>query len=324
MGFLEKFFLCDDSSKFIIRGELLEENKVSYSSNRNIKDSVFRLLFDDEANLLSLFNALEGTDCKDKDVIQINTLKGAIFNKVKNDLSFSVEALYLNLVEHQSTISENAPLRSYLYLGQVYRQILDVGKVYQRKLYKVPTPRLYVLYNGVEDFPLEKVQRFSNAFLVEQGQPMVQQIVKTININWEKGHPILQECPVLGEYSLFIYKIRQKLKNGLNRDLAVKEAVLECVEEGVLKEFLSRHGKEVHEMDFFDITYEEFLKIRVDEAREDGLEEGMEKGTEKGIAGLVLDYREEGFSQEKILRKLQKHFGLSEGQAKAYYEQYAQ
>lgn len=51
----------------------------------------------------------------------------------------------------------------------------------------------------------------------------------------------------------------------------MKEAVLECVEEGVLKEFLSHHGKEVHEMDFFDITYEEFLKIRVDEAREDGL-----------------------------------------------------
>ncbi|MCI9595898.1 MAG: hypothetical protein HFE75_01105 [Firmicutes bacterium] len=171
MGFLEKFFLCDDSSKFIIGGELLRENKISYSSNRNIKDSVFRLLFDDEANLLSLFNALEGADYKDKDVIQIHD-----FGK------------------------RPSPVISLP--GQVYRQILDVGKVYQRKLYKVPTPRLYVLYNGVEDFPLEKVQRFSNAFLVEQGQPMVQQIVKTININWEKGHPILQECLVLGEYSI--------------------------------------------------------------------------------------------------------------------------
>ncbi len=320
MGFLENFFLCDDSGAFIMKGELLREENKTYSSNRNVKDSVFRLLFDDEANLLSLFNALEGKDYKDKEVIEINTLKGAIFNKVKNDLSFSVEELYLNLIEHQSTISENSPLRSYLYLGQVYRQILDVSKVYQRKLYKIPTPRLYVLYNGVEDFPLEKVQRFSNAFLVEQGQPMVQQIVKTININWEKGHPILKECKVLGEYSLFIDKIRQKLKKGMNRDLAVKEAVLECLEEGVLKEFLTRHGKEVYGMDFFNITYEELLKIRVDEAREDGLEEG----TERGIASLVLDYCEEGFSKEKILGKLERRFDLSRDQAKAYYEQYAQ
>lgn len=114
MGFLEKFFLCDDSNAFIIKEELIREESQSYSSNRNIKDSVFRLLFDEEANLLSLFNALEGTDYKDKDVIRINTLKGAIFNEAKNDLSFSVEDLYLNLVEHQSTLSENAPLRSYL------------------------------------------------------------------------------------------------------------------------------------------------------------------------------------------------------------------
>lgn len=199
-----------------------------------------------------------------------------------------------------------------------------MNRVYQRKLYKVPTPRLYVLYNGVEDFPLEEVQRFSNAFLVEQGQPMVQQMVKTININWEKGHPILTECKVLGEYSLFIYKIRQKMKGGMNRDLAVKEAILECVEEGVLKEFLMRHGREVYNMDFFNITYEEFLKIRVDEAREDGLEEGLEKGIRQGIANFVLDYSEEGFSREKILGKLEKRFDLSAEQAQAYYEQYAQ
>lgn len=45
-------------------------------------------------------------------------------------------------------------------------------------------------------------------------------------------------------------------------------------------------------MDFFNITYEEFLKIRVDEAREDGIEEGLEK-----------------------------RFDLSKEQTRAYYEQ---
>lgn len=73
-------------------------------------------------------------------------------------------------------------------------------------------------------------------------------------------------------------------------------------------------------MDFFNITYEEFLKIRVDEAREDGREEGIKQT----IASIVLDYHEEGFSKEKILRKLEKRFDLTKEQASAYYEQYAQ
>lgn len=99
--------------------------------------------------------------------------------------------------------------------------------------------------------------------------------------------------------------------------------------QGALAMFLELEGREeVYGMDFFNITYEELLKIRVDEAREDGLEEGMEKGikdgTERGIASLVLDYCEEGFSKEKILGKLERRFDLSRDQAKAYYEQYAQ
>ncbi len=86
--------------------------------------------------------------------------------------------------------------------------------------------------------------------------------------------------------------------------------------QGALAMFLELEGREeVYGMDFFNITYEELLKVRVDEAREEGLE--------KGISSLVLDYCEEGFSKEKILRKLERRFDLSEKEAKAYYEQYA-
>lgn len=55
------------------------------------------------------------------------------------------------------------------------------------------------------------------------------------------------------------------------------------------------------------------------EARESGWEEGRKEG----IQALILDNLEEQVTQERILRKLQKRFNLSEKEAKQYYEQYS-
>ncbi|MCQ4635329.1 hypothetical protein NE619_01185 [Anaerovorax odorimutans] len=83
MDHFAQYFLHSEEENFIIKGELIRESIKTFSSNRSIKDSVFRLLFDDEENLLSLFNALEDTHYTKKSDIRINTLKGAIFNKVR-------------------------------------------------------------------------------------------------------------------------------------------------------------------------------------------------------------------------------------------------
>lgn len=63
---LTNYFLHSKEHNLIIKGEAIREDVVSYSSNRSIKDTVFRFLMDDEKNLLSLFNALEGTDYQDQ------------------------------------------------------------------------------------------------------------------------------------------------------------------------------------------------------------------------------------------------------------------
>ena len=45
---------------------------------RNYKDSVFRMLFSEKKRLLSLYNALNGTDYTDPEELEINTLENAI------------------------------------------------------------------------------------------------------------------------------------------------------------------------------------------------------------------------------------------------------
>ena len=57
-------------------------------AKRNYRDSLFRSIFNNKKNLLSLYNALEGTEYTDPKEIRITTLRGTFFNDLKNDISF--------------------------------------------------------------------------------------------------------------------------------------------------------------------------------------------------------------------------------------------
>ena len=62
---------------------------------------------------------MRGTDYKDPELLEINTLENAIYMAIKNDLSFVIDSR-LSLYEHQSTYSPNLPLRMLLYLSDLY------------------------------------------------------------------------------------------------------------------------------------------------------------------------------------------------------------
>ena len=49
-------------------------NKI-VKANRKYKDTVFRILFSDRKNLLSLYNAVNGSNYEDSDVLEIVTLE---------------------------------------------------------------------------------------------------------------------------------------------------------------------------------------------------------------------------------------------------------
>ena len=57
--------------------------------------------------------------------------------------------------------------------------------------------------------------------------------------------------------------------------------------------------------------------------REEGKEEGFAKGREEGIKVLILDNIEEGKTEEQIIVKLKKRFGLTEEKSKEYLGKYS-
>ena len=102
-------------------------------ANRMYKDTVFRMLFSDRKNLLSLYNAISGSHYDDPDKLEIVTLENAIYMGMKNDLAFIVDT-DLFLYEHQSTYNPNMPLRDLFYISSEYQKLVDHKSLYSSVL----------------------------------------------------------------------------------------------------------------------------------------------------------------------------------------------
>ena len=76
------------NKKIIVKRNRLKGNTAT--ANRKYKDTVFRMLFSDRKNLLSLYNAINGTSYTDAAQLEIVTLENAIYMGMKNDLAFII------------------------------------------------------------------------------------------------------------------------------------------------------------------------------------------------------------------------------------------
>ncbi len=61
-----------------------------YRVNQKYKDRIFRMIFHKKKDLLSLYNAVNGTDYTNPDNLEIRTLDDAVYLGYKNDLSFLI------------------------------------------------------------------------------------------------------------------------------------------------------------------------------------------------------------------------------------------
>ena len=79
----------------------------------------------------------------------------------------------------------------------------------------------------------------SDAFEKPMPDPEVELTVTMLNINQENNTELLESCQVLKEYMLYVEKVRNYAKIMSTRD-AVIRAVEECIQEGILEDFLKK------------------------------------------------------------------------------------
>ena len=296
--------------------------------NRKFKDTLFRKVFNNKKDLLSLYNALNNTSHTDESLITINTIEDAMYIGYKNDISFIINS-ELNLYEHQSSVNPNMPVRGLIYFAELYKGYIEQNNllIYNERLVKLPFPRYVVFYNGTEEQPEEQELRLSDAFVqVPEGEglkdtagteadktnkPSVEVVVQLLNINYGCNQELMEKCQKLMEYSRFITLVRMKsdtltkeykkeMKSINKKEIfaeAVALAIDEAIRDNVLKDILSKNMAEVTDMlltEFDEKAYIDGVKKQsYEEGEAIGEARGKIKGEEK-LARLVVELKKRG------------------------------
>ena len=240
--------------------------------NRNFKDTLFRKIFDNKKDLLSLYNALNDTEHTDEDLIEINTIEDAIYIGYKNDISFVIDS-ELNLYEHQSSVNKNMPIRGLIYLTELYKG--------------------YIERNGE---PERRVMPLSDSYMTNDSnkdqEPCLELKALLININYGCNKEIMNKCQKLMEYSQLIALIRKYYdelvekyaKLGIHKSKkeifaeAVSLAIEEAIRNNILKEILKNNKAEVTNMLLTEFDEKDYIKGVKEESERRGREEGRIEG----------------------------------------------
>ena len=280
------------NKKINLKREHSERSAIT--ANRKYKDTVFRKLFSDRKNLLSLYNAINGTAYMDASQLEIVTLDNAIYMGMKNDLAFIINT-NLFLYEHQSTYNPNMPLRDLFYISGEYQKLVDLKSLYTSTRLRIPTPNFIVFYNGTEKNEDRWVEYLSESYENMSGEPNLELKVIILNINVGHNKKLMEECQTLREYAQYVAKVR-RYSEEIELNTAVECAVSESIQEGILKEFLQKNRAEVVAMSIFEYNEEEEKR----KLRKAEYEAGMAEGVMKTKKETVISLAEMGLSVQQI------------------------
>lgn len=281
----------------------MEESNIDVlTANRMYKSRIFAMLFSDRNELLKLYNAINGTSYDDPDLLQVNTLENAIYMSMQNDVSFIIE-MRLNLYEHQSTYSPNLPVRYLLYVADVYSDYTKDMNLYGTKAVKLPTPKFVIFYNGQAEQPDRKELKLSEIFSIPDADPSLE--LKAVMLNINKGHnrKLMETCRTLQDYAEYTFRVREYAAE-MPLDLAVEQAITECISEGILADFLRKNRAEAKKVSIYEYDEERHMRQTREEGMEEGYANGFSQGIEQGITQTVINLLKSGFLTDIQIREI--------------------
>ena len=263
--------------------------------NRKYKDSVFTVLFNSKESLLELYKVLhpEDTEVTVNDIEKI-ALENVLLIRRYNDAAMGVRDKLIILVEQQSTVNPNMPVRLLLYIAGEYEKIIkkngDLKLLYSKKLIKLPAPEFYVIYTGNEE--CGDYMHLTDAFPEEyRDNAFINLDVKVVTDENKNN--------ILGGYITFVKKAEElKHTPGYTFTDALKETVQWCKQENILAGFMEERSEEMMELMLEEWNIEDAIKYNREEGREEGIEEGMKKG-------MVYAYYEMNMNTNEIAKKVQ-------------------
>ena len=286
-------------------------------ANRLYKDRVFKFIFGNPENkewTLSLYNAVNGSNYRNPDDIQFNTIEDAVYMSMKNDVSFIILD-EMNLWEHQSSFNPNMPMRFLTYGTQLYEKYTATSGYYKfsRKLQRLPKPHCICFYNGTEEQPEKQVLKLSDAF---GGEGDIEVKVKMLNVNYGKNRALLETCQPLREYAWLVDRVREHQRVLQNLEAAVDASIDEMPDSFVIRTLIEAHRAGVKKMFLTEYDEEKMKEQERKEAFADGVDAGVAEANERVAADMLkkkypLDaIKDISRLSEAHIRKLAKSLGV--------------
>jgi hypothetical protein len=281
------------------------------ATTRKYQDMLFRKLFGEKQRAIELCNAIVGTNYSVDSEVRFMQSNDIIARY--NDLAFAIDQQLIVMIEAQSTKNNNMPLRFFQYMHDILvGSFIGSRNIYGDTLIKIPTPRFYMLYNGLEPLSAsELVLRLSDSYIATGGdgqesmfgvdqEPMLELIVHVMDIGYDKGNQVLTKSASLQGYSYLTAQVKRNIAAGMVRDMAIRQAMDHCIRHGILEDFLRDNFEEVLKVLNYEYDAELERRVLMEEGFERGMEEGKIKGIEVGLERGKIEGIEVGLERGKI------------------------
>jgi len=125
----------------------------------------------------------------------------------------------------------------------------------------------------------------------------------------------LHTCKPLKEYTLFIEAVRKHTK--LDSENGFRNAIKECIQNDILREYLLRKSKEVMNMLIAEYDYDVDIAVQREEEREIALKEGIVQGKQVGSYQKALETAKNLLGLGLSVANIAKATGLTQAEVEA-------
>ncbi|WP_379688914.1 hypothetical protein [Mediterraneibacter gnavus] len=165
-----------------------------------------------------------------------------------------------------------------------------------------------IFYNGSQEQPDRKILRLSDAYCVKEEHPALELTAVMLNINRGHNEKLKEMCKSLKDYSEYTERVREYARVKPVEE-AVEQAISECIQEGILSEFLKQNRAEAKQVSIYEYDEEKHMRqereASWEEGREEGIEEGIKKGKQELLERLIQKKLVKGKSISEIAEELE-------------------
>ena len=186
--------------------------------------------------------------------------------------------------------------------------------LYGTKCIQIPTPQFVIFYNGSQEQPDRKILRLSDAYCVKEEHPALELTAVMLNINRGHNEKLKEMCKSLKDYSEYTARVREYAQVKPVEE-AVEQAISECIQEGIMAEFLKQNRAEAKQVSIYEYDEEKHMRQEREASWEEGKLEGkiellrmqIQKKLVKGKS--ISEISEELEEEEDVIAQMIREMG---------------